>query len=58
VNVLQAGGAEDIGESGAANLVGDHLGGERQIVEQSRKLTRCFGVQLLLLDDEAFDCYD
>ena len=48
-------GAEDVGEAGAAHLVGDHLRGEREVVQDARQLARRFGVESLLLDDEALD---
>ena len=55
LHVLVVGGAEDVGEAGAAHLVGDHLRGEREIVEDARELARRFRVIALLLDDEALD---
>ena len=47
--------AEDVGETGAAHLVGDHLRGEREIVQDAGELTRRFRMVALLLDDEALD---
>ena len=48
-------GAEDVGQTGAADLVGDHLRGQRQVVEDAGELTRRLRVKLLLLDDEPLD---
>jgi hypothetical protein len=36
------GSAEHIGETGAADFVGDHLGGKRHIVKNAGELTGCF----------------
>ena len=47
--------AEDIGEAGAAHLVGDHLAGERHVVEDAGQFTRRLREHALLLDDEALD---
>ena len=58
LNVLQVGRAEDVGQPRAADFVGDHLRGEREIIEQPGELTRGLGMKLLLLDDEPLDCYD
>ena len=55
LHVLVVGGAEDVGEPRAADLVGDHLGGERQVVQDARELTRRFRVVALFLDDETLD---
>src|SRR5205814_2378161 len=58
LNVLEIRGTQDVGQAGTAHLVGDHLGGKRQVVKHAGELTRGFGMELLLLDDEALDCYD
>ena len=55
LHVLTVIRAEDVGESRAADLVGDHLRGERQIVQHAGELTRRFGVIALFLDDETLD---
>jgi hypothetical protein len=57
LHVLQIGGAEDVSQSRASHLVGDHLGGQSQIVQKARELTRRLGVELLLLDDESLYGY-
>src|SRR3990170_2316117 len=55
LHVLQVGRAEDVGKARASNLVGDHLGGEREVVKQAGQLTRRLGVEFFLLDDESLD---
>ena len=55
LHVLVFGRAEDVGEARAAHLVGDHLRGEREVVQHAGELTRRLGVIALLLDDEPLD---
>jgi hypothetical protein len=50
--------AKDVGESGAADLVGDHLGRQRHVIEDAGELARCLRVELFLLDDEPLDGND
>ena len=44
LHVLGLRGAEDVGQAGAAHLVGDHLGGEREVVQDAGELTRRLGI--------------
>ena len=54
--LMLLGRAEDVGQSRAANLVGDHFRPQAQVVEDARELTRRLrGVTLFLLDDEPLD---
>jgi len=55
LNVLVFRRTEDVGEARAADLVGDHFRREREVVQNSRQLTRRFRVIALLLDDEPLD---
>ena len=58
LNVFVVGGADDIDESGHSDLVRNHLGGEREVVQYARKLAAGFRVEALLFDNEALDRYD
>ena len=49
---------EDVDQSRATDGRGDDLGGERDVVEQIRELTRRFGEAILLIENEALDGRD
>ena len=55
LHVLRAGGAEDVGQPGAADLVRDHLRRHREIVQDAGQLAGGLRMAALLLDDEALD---
>src|SRR6185437_1183605 len=56
--IMVFGGTDYVRQAGHADLVGDHLGRERDVVQQPGQLTRSFGIQVFLLDYVALDCYD
>ena len=47
--------AEDVGETGHADLAGDHLRGERDVVQDAGELAGGLRMLALLLDDEPLD---
>ncbi|MEI2622967.1 MAG: hypothetical protein V9G23_02945 [Giesbergeria sp.] len=42
----------------AIGVAGNKLGGERNVIEQIRENTRCFGVLRLLIEDIALNRHD
>ena len=55
LHVLRVRRPENVGQTGAAHFVGDHLRGEREVVQDAGELARRFRMETLLLDDEALD---
>ena len=55
LDVVRIRGAEDVDQTGPADLVGDHLRGERDVVEDAGQLAGGLRVQPLLLDDVPVD---
>ena len=55
LHVLGVRRAEDVGETGHADLAGDHLRGERDVVQDAGELAGGLRMLALLLDDEPLD---